>query len=156
MPTVTAQRQRIEAICATITVPAALAVFDGTTEAIPTLPCVLVLSRGRGESERTNRQRTLTPRTFDVILFIHALLATEQALWQHISLLKTYGEPWLDVIPDFFDRFAPELQLAKTALTGIPSEGVAVPTDDGVEIRQWAQTAYVSITHSLTVTSNRA
>lgn len=158
MPTATEQRQRIEAICAAITVPAALAVFDGTTELIPVVPSVLVLSRGRGASIRTNRQRTHAPRAFDVILFIRALAADEQALWQHIALMRTYGEPWLDVIPDYFDRNAPELQLqtTKSALSGIPSEGAGVPTDDGVEIRQWGQLAYVAITHPFIVTSSRA
>lgn len=158
MATATEMRQRIEAICDTITSPAALAVFDGTTEAIATLPAVLVLTRGRGESIRTNRQRTIAPRAFDVILFIRALAQTEQALWQHVSLMKTYGEPWLDIIPDLFDRHAPELQLqtTKQALSGIVAEGVNVPTDDGVEIRQWGQVAYISITHQFVVANNRA
>src|SRR6185312_2030312 len=149
MTSTTAQqvRQRIEAICATI--PGITTVLDGTepdiTDAL--LPAVRVLTRA-AERSAESRQKMLVTRTYRILLYVRLIPRHENQLYDQQPDVDA-AEAWLDIIPDFFYKNAPRLELDKTSLDGVWSTGPM--SADEPAIAQWALNTYTVIPHDFTV-----
>lgn len=158
------QRERIEAILATIVVgsippeteggsptPVLLKVHDGPECPVPDadLPLAIVLARGATRA-KTNANRHLATRTFDVIVLVERVCDDTVAEQRRVF---DATEALIDVVPDYFAASAHRLELNKVPLTGIFEVGAI--TDDGPEFRQWGGEVYGAITHRIPVTSFR-
>lgn len=150
-PTPTQVRTRIEAICATV--PGITTVLDGTEDAITAamLPAVRVVSR-QGRRERTNRDKLLVTRTYQILLYV-AYEGESMQPEQQPNL--DAAEAWIDVIPDFFaaqrDR---RLILNGDTLDGVWDTGEM--TDNGPVLRQWRRGVFTGVSYQFEVTTQRA
>lgn len=153
-PSITQQRERIEAILATI--PGVTTVFsDGDnmncalTDAM--LPAALVID-GPGVRARESRDIRTTTRVFRVGVYV-AKLCGDSPSEQRAALEP--AEVLMEVIADYFTERAPRLELAYQPLNGVRRIGNI--TDEALEFRLWEHTGdeYSAFTLGIPVETHR-
>ncbi len=150
-PTAQEQRERIEAIITTHLSATITTVHDGPECPIAAadLPLAVVLARGATRIQ-TSREGHFATRAFDVIVLVTELC--DDSVEEQRRVFDA-TEALIDILPDYFARYAPRLELNKTSLNGVWELGGI--TDDGPEFRQWGGLTYGAITHRIPITSKR-
>lgn len=160
-PTPTEVRTRIEQILTIV--EGITTVLDGTEAAVPAsdLPAVLVFT-GPATRERESRDQRYTTRSYQIVLLVeridkdrrdatHSGESKNTIQQQQTALIAAEG--WLDVVPDFLNRYALRLELDNVPLDGVRSTGEI--TDSGPELYQWADGVFAAAIWALPVTTQR-
>lgn len=155
MPTTDKQvRERIEAICATITGIDTVLTREESEITDAMLPAIQVWCRGQSGSEGS-AQTAVEIRTFDILLYVERCAKTEQKLWEQVPAVKA-AEAWLYTLPNFFRQNAPRLELNHEPLADVMRNPQQLMSDDGVELLVWHDFFYGGITHHLNVRLHRS
>ena len=140
-------RERVEAILATIPEVKTVITDDNCALSEDDLPAVIVMTRGRS-GNRTNQQRRIVTKTFDIGVYVTEICG--DSIEEQRAAFDT-AEEFMEVIPDFFAKYAARLELNKAPLAGI--EGIDEMGGGDLETRPWTEPSviYSSFTLQLPV-----